>query len=71
MAFNVKTFAKEIAFTAVGAGAVAGLTVAGNEVPAISDHYGFGAVASAQLVLIVGAVRAIVSQFFSVKNPEP
>jgi hypothetical protein len=70
MTFDLKVFVKEIALTAVGAGAVAGLTVVGNDVPVVADHYGWGAVASAQLVLVVGAVRAIVSNFFSEKKPD-
>lgn len=60
--------AKEIAQTAVLAGALAGLTAAGNQIPVVSAHYGVSPLLTAQLVALIGSARAFISGLNSAKK---
>lgn len=64
----LRALVKELALTAVVAGAAAGLTLLGNDIPGIAAHYGWSPLVTAQAISIVGTARAFVSGFSSVKN---
>lgn len=69
--FNVaflKKFVVEVVETAAIAGALGGLTVLGNDIPVIADHYGFSPLFTMQIVALVGAARAFISGLNSVKQ---
>lgn len=61
----------ELIQTAAIAGALAGLTAAGNQVPQVSEHYGWNPLVTFQLVSLIGAARAFVSGLNSEKVSTP
>lgn len=66
-AFFVRLAIEVVQSTAV-AGAVGGLTVLGNDVPVISDHFGLSPLVTAQLTAVILYGRTVVSGLNSVKQ---
>jgi hypothetical protein len=69
--FNKQFFYRiiiEVVQSTAIAGAVGGLTVLGNDVPVISDHFGLSPLVTAQLTAVILYGRTFVSGLNSVKQ---